>query len=173
MWPRPIFVLHSHSAPITERTILPLFLFLSLSPLSVWVYATASSPPIMPLLSFPTHTPVLSVLPFHSFIFYCLNSNSQSRPIELELFLILSACICIPLAFLPLGILLLSLPLSPSSPPSLCVLVPSCLFLFFPLLMCASLLSSSSPIRSLQFLYFSLSRSCFFPFPPAKSCNEV
>lgn len=86
---------------------------------------------------------------FHSFIFYCLNSNSHH--VALELFLIitsLSASICIPLASLSPGISLLSLPLSPCTPPyrslSLCVLVPSCLFPFSPR-SCAPHCSSSPP----------------------------
>lgn len=102
----------------------PYFLFLTPSSLSFWVYATATSPPIMPLLSFPTHTPFsLRSLFIHSY-FTASTATHKSRSIALELFLIiispsLSAFICIPLAFLPLGILLLSLPLSPCTPPSL------------------------------------------------------
>lgn len=124
---------------------------------------------------FPHPHSLLSVLLFHSFIFYCLNSNRQNRPIELELFLIiifLPASICIPLAFLPLGILLLSLPLSPCTPPSLYVgAFLSLPFFFLPSsLMCASLLSLSPPpkfVLSSLFLSFSLSLSpVSFCFPP-------
>ena len=92
---------------------------------------------------------LLSVLPFHSFIFYCLNSGRHSRPIELELFLIiifLPASICIPLALLPLGILLLSLPLSPWTPPSLHFSVGAFLsLLFFSPRSCAPHCSPSPP----------------------------
>lgn len=109
MWPRPIIVLRSRSAPISQRMILPLFLFLSPSPLSFFLGLCNSFPLLQSRLSFlsPPTPPALSVLLFHSFIFYCLNSSRQSHPIEPEPFLIiivLSASICIPLAFLPLGI---------------------------------------------------------------------
>lgn len=50
---QPIFVVRSNSAPISLAWS---FLFLSPSSLSVRVYATAFSPPIMSLLSFPTHS---------------------------------------------------------------------------------------------------------------------
>lgn len=134
MWPRPIFVLHSRSAPITQRMILPLFLFQSIS----FVFLRSSLcnsffSSNQAAAFFPHPNCLLSALLFHSFIFYCLNSNRQSRPIELELFLIrtsLSASICIPLAFLPLGIYFYLFLFHPASL-SLCVLVPSCLFLFF------------------------------------------
>lgn len=126
------------------------------------------------LLSPPT---CLFLYPAFSFIHILLPQQQQSCPIERELFLIiipLSHSICIPLDFLPLGISLLSLPLSPYIHSShflhWCLPVSS----FSPFVhvrLIARL--SSSPIHTLQFLYFSLSPSCFFLFPPAKSCNEV
>lgn len=134
-------------------------------------------PPIMPLLSFPTHTPSPVCAPF-SFIHILL--LQQQRTViskELALFLIiifLPASICIPLALPSLGISLLSFPPSPYSP-SLFLLVPSCLFFFLSFahvrLIALPLLlpNSFSPVS----LYFSFSLSCFFLFSPAKSCNEV
>lgn len=128
----------------------------------------------------------LSHLPellFHSFIFYCLNSDGQSRLPESELFLIitsLSASICIPLAFLPLGILLLSLPLSqrtppPSLPPSLALsltarrCLPVSSFSFWR--SCAPHCSPSPPPQFALFCFFiSLSRSlsCFLSVSSCK-----
>lgn len=161
----------------------PYFYFLSLISFVFLGLCFFSSNHVTAFVPHPQSPLSFSVLLFHSFIFYCLNSNRQNHPTEPELFLIiifLPASICIPLAFLPLGILLLSLPLSPCTPPSLSMLEPSCLFLlsfFSPLSLfaCAPHCSpiSSSPIRSLRFLYFSFSPTCFFLFPPAKSCNEV
>lgn len=52
------------------------FHFSSQSLLSFGVFGTASSSPIMTVLSFHTHSPFLSLL-FHSFIFYCFNRNTQ------------------------------------------------------------------------------------------------
>lgn len=74
-----------------------------------------------------------------------------------------SASICIPLAFLPLGILLLSLPLSPCAPPSLCLSLRWChpVSSFFLL---AHVRLIGLPIllpNSLCFLYFSLSLVSF------------
>lgn len=117
---------------------------------------------------------------FHSFIFYCLNSNSHH--IALELFLIitsLSASICIPLASLSLGISLLSLPLSPCTPPyralslSLCWCLPvSPLFLLAHVRLIALPLLLPYSFSSFS-LFFSLALTCFFLIPSAKSCNEV
>lgn len=116
------------------------FNFSSLSPLSFGIYATASSPPIIPLLSFPTHT-LLLLCSFFIHSYFTASTAIVSHPIELELFLIiifLVASICIPPAFLPKGISLLSLTLSPHTPPSFW-LVPSRLF------SCAIHSSSSPP----------------------------
>lgn len=116
------------------------FYFSSLSPLSFGIYATASSPPIIPLLSFPTHT-LLLLCSFFIHSYFTASTATVSHPIELELFLIiifLVASICIPPAFLPKGISLLSLTLSPHTPPSFW-LVPSRLF------SCAIHSSSSPP----------------------------
>lgn len=114
--------------------------FSSLSPLSFGIYATASSPPIIPLLSFPTHT-LLLLCSFFIHSYFTASAAIVSHPIELDLFLIiifLVASICIPPAFLPKGISLLSLTLSPHTPPSFW-LVPSRLF------SCAIHSSSSPP----------------------------
>lgn len=140
MWPRPIF-LH-HSLLFSVQYVIPLmfFYFSSLSPLSFRIYATASSPPIIPLLSFPTHT-LLLLCSFFIHSYFTASTATVSHPIELELFLIiifLVASICIPPAFLPKGISLLSLTLSPHTPPSFW-LVPSRLF------SCAIHSSSSPP----------------------------
>lgn len=116
------------------------FYFSSLSPLSFGIYATASSPPIIPPLSFPTHT-LLLLCSFFIHSYFTASTATVSHPIELELFLIiifLVASICIPPAFLPKGISLLSLTLSPHTPPSFW-LVPSRLF------SCAIHSSSSPP----------------------------
>lgn len=136
--------------------------FSSLSPLSFGIYATASSPPIIPLLSFPTHT-LLLLCSFFIHSYFTASTAIVSHPIELELFLIiifLVASICIPPAFLPKGISLLSLTLSPLTPPSFW-LVPSRLF------SCA-IHSSSSPPSQFVSLWFFFSFSVLFlsVFPP-------
>lgn len=149
----------------------PPFLFLRPSPLSIRVCATASSP--IAKLLFPPPTLFSSCAPFsfiHSYFTAAQSSHRAWAPSHYNL--PHSPSICVPLVFLPLGILLLSLPLAPCTPP---LSVGAFLSLpFFSSLMVVSLLSlSSSPILPLWFLYISLTLACFFPFPPAKACNEV
>lgn len=166
MRPRPIFVLHSCSAPISLHMILPLFLFLSPYLLSFGVYATASSPPIRPLLSFPTHTPSSMCSVFiHSFIFYCLNGNRQSfhRAGALPHYN-LSLCFYLHSSSFPSSgdFTFISSSFTLHSSLSLCVLVPSCLFIFFPR-SCAPHCSPSPPPQfALSSFFISLSLSALF-----------
>lgn len=113
----------------------------------------------------------LSLLLFHSFIFYCLDSNSHH--IALELFLIitpLSASTCIPLASFSLGISLLSLPLSPCTPPyhclSLCIgaFLPPPFFLLAHVCLSALPLLLPSSFSSFSLIFRSLSLASFW-FP--------
>lgn len=171
MWPRPIFVLHSRSAPISQRMILPLFLILSLSPLSVWVYATASSPPIMPLLSFPTHTPfALCSFFIHSYFTASTAKDTSLRRAGALPHYNLSLCFYLHSSSFPSSGDFTFISSSFTLLSSLSQCVGAFLSLpFFPPCSCAPHCSpfSSSPIRSLQFLYFSPSLSLVsFCFPP-------
>jgi len=103
------------------------------------IYAAASSPPVIPLLSFPTHNAFSRRSRFiHSY--FTASTAADSRTTELELFLgTISLCFHLHSSsfFLPLGIyfylfLLHPALLPPSLPPSLRVLVPSRLFLVSP-----------------------------------------
>ena len=133
--------------------------YYSPSPLSYGVYATASSPPITIQLSFPTHNPS-SQTSFFIHSYFTASTATVSHAVELNLPRIissLSASICIPLAS-PLRGFHLHPFLFPSAV-LFSVMGPSCLTLSP-----HSLRSlSSSPIRSLRFLYFPLSVSCFAP----------
>lgn len=97
----------------------------------------------MPLLSFPTHTP-LFLCPAFSFIHILLPQQRQSPPIELELFLIIISWTLHSSIFPSSGdFTFISSSFTVHSSLFLCWCLP--VSSFFPSFMCASLLSSPPP----------------------------
>lgn len=180
MWPRPIFVLHSRSAPISQCMILPP-IFISQSASFVFLGSVQQLPLLQSCLCFLSPPTLPSPSASFSFIHILLPQQQQTQSSHRAGALPrynLSLCFYLHSSSFPSSgdFTFISCFFHPALLP-LSVLVPSCLFLFFFLRSCAPHCSLSSSQIHLStgslFLSFSLSPSCFFLFPPTKSCNEV